>query len=346
MSTSQSDPASPVVQKKPRHVPRRVPLSCEPCRRHKLKCDRVVPCGTCSRYNREDLCLLNPAPSKGKRIDSHLKPKTQSRFVSTIEANNASQPAVAVDGERSSPQEPDVLPANVWSNAQSYETTGFVANVPATERRRERGTLVENVHVVTATQSLSTRHQQLSTAGNAGTGRSDGAMSVLFPQNLPLLQFSSGHNGSLLDSLIFSNDDLQWKNLLVQLLPTRTQSDMLLGYFIEHINWLFQTVHIPTFRKEYSAFWDGEIENANLPWMSLLFTILSLSALYIPLDIVEVVGLQRESIRKFSHIWHRACLQALQAGNYEGEPTLSQLQTFSITQLYWYATNDIETINS
>ncbi|KIW21514.1 hypothetical protein PV08_02094 [Exophiala spinifera] len=355
MSTSQSDSAvpSPVVQKKPHHVPKRVPLSCEPCRRHKLKCDRAVPCSTCTRYSREDLCLLYPAPPKGKRVDSHHRQKTQNHPAYTVRANNDKRPAPTASGNRSSPSRHGDLLANVWSDDPIYETTDSLADVPVTDQvteqhrpQRERWHLVEDVPLLTANQSLSTRHQHLSATGDATTAQPNDAVGILFPQNLPLFQFSTGHDGSLLDTLEFSDDELQWKKLLVRLLPTRTQADILLGYFIENINWLFQTVHIPTFRKEYSSFWDGKVEDANLPWMSLLFTILSLSALYIPGDAVEVVGLQRESIRKHAHIWHRACLQALQAGNYERKPTLLQLQTFSITQLYWYATNDIETINS
>ncbi|KAJ9634999.1 hypothetical protein H2204_005954 [Knufia peltigerae] len=348
MSSSHSDPAvtSSIVQKKPRHIPRRVPLSCDPCRKRKLKCDRAVPCSTCSRYNREDLCLLNPAPPRGKRINSHPKQRTQSQPQCTVEAHNASQTAGAAALERSSPQGLGNLSSQVWSETPSYEITEFVADVPVTEERRGPGQSVEKVQAVTAAQPLSSSHQQLFTAGDSSTSRSDGAVNILFPQNLPLLQLSSGVDGSFMDSLIFSDNDMQWKKLLVKFLPTRTQADVLLSYFIEHINWLFQTVHVPTFRKEYSKFWDGEVKDVDLPWMSLLFTILSLSALYIPVDVAEVVGLRRDSIRKYSHIWHRACLQALQAGNYEGKPTLSQLQTFSITQLYWYATNNIETINS
>jgi hypothetical protein len=38
--------------------------------------------------------------------------------------------------------------------------------------------------------------------------------------------------------------------------------------------------------------------------------------------------------------------RALRAGDFEARPCLTQLQTFSVTQLYWYATNDIETLNS
>lgn len=176
--------------------------------------------------------------------------------------------------------------------------------------------------------------------------RANSDQGVLFPQLLPLLQFSTLDGSNLLNTITLGDHKIQWKRVLVKLVPTRTQSDILLSYFIEHINWLFQTVHIPTFRREYALFWDGKIEEVNLIWMSLLFTIISLSALYIPVDAVELVGLEKDKIRKYAHIWHHASLQALQAGDYESKPTLTQLQTFSITQLYWYATNNIEILNS
>src|ERR1700742_2068803 len=71
MSPPHSSPAaeSPVLQKRARQVPRRQPLSCLPCRQHKLRCDRHVPCGTCSRYRRQGLCLQHPAPAKGRQRD-------------------------------------------------------------------------------------------------------------------------------------------------------------------------------------------------------------------------------------------------------------------------------------
>lgn len=54
-------------------------LSCLPCRRHKLKCDRHVPCHSCTRYRREDLCRKHPAPSSVLESSSFLpKPNAAS----------------------------------------------------------------------------------------------------------------------------------------------------------------------------------------------------------------------------------------------------------------------------
>lgn len=133
---------------------------------------------------------------------------------------------------------------------------------------------------------------------------------------------------------------------LSSVLPSRPQCDLLLNFFLEHVNWIFQTVHEPSFRREYARFWEDGLEQTDLIWSSLLFTMISVSALYVPVEAMDVVGLPREATRNLAHIWHLASLHALRAGEFESRPCLTQLQTFSITQLYWYATNQVETLNS
>lgn len=41
-------------------------LSCTSCRRRKVKCDRLTPCGHCLRHNMADLCRYAPKPTKGR----------------------------------------------------------------------------------------------------------------------------------------------------------------------------------------------------------------------------------------------------------------------------------------
>lgn len=372
MSEPQSSPVSdsPANRKKARQIPRRVPLSCLPCRRHKLRCDRQTPCTTCSRYHREEQCLLNPAPARGrKNTGVPLTTGTNAGNVATglnatSEQARTSLPSVSTHQDESAATNvilnglqqglPRMSPARrpEGGNEQlDHNIQGLLPVQPHSRPQGESGQLVDNIHMAAAVQSMTTRYHRDTTSSLHYDAAGDLASvnhppCVLFPQSLPLFQFASLDGSSALDMVVSSDQEVQWKRLLVKFLPTRTQSDILLTYFIEHINWIFQTVHVPTFRKEYSNFWDAEIEEADLIWMSLLFTIISLSALYVPGDIVELVGMQRGSIRQYADTWHRVSRQALQAGGFEEKPTLTQLQTFSVTQLYWIAANNIETLNS
>lgn len=326
MSTPPSTPGDGVsAAQKTRKPPKRKPLSCLPCRQHKLRCDRRIPCGTCSRYRREDVCRLHPAPTRGKSRRAH----TQS-------AQDAFQDAA----------EPLPQPRPVGADAFDLSNhAGF--SVGASQQVSAQ--LVGQVHMESAAHAMtSSLASQIGRSQDYDHLIKPLAPTILFPQILPLLQVPSStlDTYTLLSTVDRKSQRVQWKRLLVKLLPTRTQSDILFSYFIEHINWIFQTVHIPSFRKEYAQLWDGRVDEVDLIWLSLLFTSISLSALYIPINAVEFVGLQGENVRQLAHLWHHASLQALQAGNYEARPNLTQLQTFSVTQLYWYATNNIEILNS
>ena len=364
MSDPQSSPASesPIIRKKPRLIPRRLPLSYLPCRQHKLRCDRQVPCNTCSRYHREEQCLQNPAPAKGRR-DSARNLRVPQRDRADVDFDDVAAGLGATSKQTSSSTSAGQAAPNANLegrplNSRAPGGGGGRLNhnahglLPVSPHSRPDGggggQLVDNVPMAAAVHSMRTRYHLDPTSSlhrdDAGTVQDANPSALFSPQSLSLSQFTNSN--SVLHMLVSDDQEPQWRRLLVKFLPTRTQSDILLSYFIEHINWIFQTVHIPTFRKEYSNFWDGEIEDADLIWMSLLFIIISLSALYIPGDVVELVGLQRGSIRHYADTWHHVSRQALRAGNFEEHPTLTQLQTFSVTQLYWYATNNIETLNS
>lgn len=325
MSTPPSTPGDggPAAQKTKR-PPKRKPLSCLPCRQHKLRCDRCIPCGTCSRYRREDVCRLHPAPSRGKSRRGHAQ-SAEEAFLGVAE---------------SFPQ-PRLVGADAFDSSND---AGFSVGAGQVSAQ-----LVGQVHMESAAHAMtSSLASQIGRSQGYDSLIKPPAPTILFPQTLPLLQLPSStlDTSTLLSTVDRTTQKLQWKRLLVKLLPTRTQTDILFSYFIEHINWIFQTVHIPSFRKEYAQLWDGRVDEIDLIWLSLLFTAISLSALYIPINAVEFVGLQGENVRQLAHLWHHASLQALQAGNYEARPNLTQLQTFSVTQLYWYATNNIEVLNS
>jgi hypothetical protein len=151
---------------------------------------------------------------------------------------------------------------------------------------------------------------------------------------------------SVLDLFATLGSQTFWKHQICQIIPSQPQCDVMLSYFFEHVNWIFQTVHVPTFRGQVSLLWQRTAEDLDLIWVALLLQMISLSALYIPFEAVELLGVERGSIRKLAGVWYQASRHALTAGGSMNRPTLIQLQVFSIAQLYWYATNDIEMLNS
>uniref|UniRef100_A0A8H7K8I0 Zn(2)-C6 fungal-type domain-containing protein n=1 Tax=Bionectria ochroleuca TaxID=29856 RepID=A0A8H7K8I0_BIOOC len=322
---SQSDQLAQarVANKPPRQGGgKRIPLSCLACRQHKLRCDRRVPCGTCIRYRREAQCRENPAPSQ--RRGAAIRALDHRAVEDSRSSTGA---AVIYHGQ----QGPETLETRL------YDTDAGYAGRPP---------------VIQSADPYSDRADPSASQSSASFARLLGLNEDLVeapPPSLPQILAEANrerHLSSWWSFLDVHHRKRVYRQQLSATLPSRSQCDLLANYYLEHVNWIFQTIHVPSFRRDYAIFWDTGIDQADLIWLSLLFTVISVSALYVPLESIEVVGCPKDSIRHLAHIWHLSSRRALRAGDFEARPCLTQLQTFSVTQLYWYATNDIETLNS
>jgi hypothetical protein len=74
-------------------------LSCLPCRQHKLRCDRRVPCRTCCRYNREDECKEHPASTTSLRPSTSRQP-VQLSSIAARPTDPSSQTAMTESRDR------------------------------------------------------------------------------------------------------------------------------------------------------------------------------------------------------------------------------------------------------
>lgn len=289
---------------------KRQPLSCLACRQHKLRCDRRVPCGTCIRYRREARCRAYPAATLERRYPSGVV-KDRSRLATTATPFR------------------EQLRQNANEAAFHYTLDDISFNHQQRVHSREE-----------ALDHFSFMARLL----GFNPGVHDIPASSL-PQLLSQMRHANQHS---ISGWALRNEQKVhvWRQRLSGVLPPRSLCDSLVNYYLEHINWIFQTVHVPSFRRQYAEFWSTDVSELDLVYTSLVCIIISISALYIPFPAVEVVGCPREAIRDLAHIWYSSSRSALAADESESRPCLVQLQVFSVTQLYWYAVNDIETLNS
>ncbi|KAL6832303.1 fungal-specific transcription factor domain-containing protein [Trichoderma camerunense] len=305
-------------QKRPQRGGRK-PLSCLACRRHKLKCDREVPCGTCIRYRREAQCRLNPAPPKRGRAKGAIRDTDVDAGSELVDIDLAE--SEAIDESLEVPGRDPVVGGSTDVGLvrlrNSFKAPG--ADIKDTAFFLRALGLDANTTSIPVS-SLSQLLAEIQTAGQP---------SILWH----MMEGATRRR--------------YWETQLRSALPSRSMCDLLLNYYIDHINWIFQITHVPSFRREYEEFWDaGDDHELDFIFTALVFTIISVSALYIPPATVEIFGCPKESVRDLAHVWHRASHQALVAGDFESKPCIVQLQTFSITQFYWYATNGIDALNS
>ncbi|PTB67627.1 hypothetical protein BBK36DRAFT_1197331 [Trichoderma citrinoviride] len=312
-------------KKKPQRGGRK-PLSCLACRRHKLKCDREVPCGTCIRYRRETLCRQNPAPPKrGRTANSTRNHKEEDVRDIDTDASAGSEPPP--DAESEAVDEPEG-PGRASADGEVVRLRSSFHKAPGGDDD------TQDTAFFLRTLGLDAKATSIPVSA--------------LPQLLAEIQ-SAGQPSGLWHMMEGAARRRYWETQLRSALPSRSLCDLLLNYYLDHINWIFQITHVPSFRRRYEEeFWDAAAPDRGLDFVfaALVFTIISVSALYVPPDAVELFGCPRESIRDLAHLWHRASHQALLAGDYEARPCVVQLQTFSITQFYWYATNGIDALNS
>lgn len=322
-STRDQRPSSALSQ--PRKRQRRK-LSCLPCRVYKLRCDRAVPCQSCVRYGREDRCRLNPTPAAvmaqaNTQQNSTVLPRGRTETPPGLMMNCALPltPSSAAAAESVKVSEP---------SSASFEDMG-----PSYSRQTPRYPALEQDPYAGSTGAALTGFHRPS--------RKDACLEGI---TVASALFSRPYNAA--DRTLLDEPASYWKRYLISILPSQTQCDMLATYYFENINWIYQAIHAPSFRIEYTKFWATDIPDIDLIWLSLLYMILCLAGIFVPSQMVETVGFEPSDLPTLCQRWYSACRQALHAGGYDSKPTLTQIQVFLISQLYWYNTKNVEVLNS
>ncbi|KAK2882437.1 hypothetical protein FQN49_000359 [Arthroderma sp. PD_2] len=329
------DPVQAGVKKSKKTPAKRRALSCLPCRRHKLKCNRHVPCHSCVRYRREEQCRLNPPPSSVMRGGVALNSQAHhpSDYTSTPAQAPTSLPAslpAPAPAPASLPYHP--LPTQLTATAPLQSKPPPSYNLHSTEPDRTETVLSKSARNALLETPLA---QSLVNLPQNVLGVST------LPPFIPLLLAEQSQRPVDEEEVATF-----WRAQLVSMLPLPHQCDFIVAYFLDELNFVYHSVHGPSFREDCAAFWTKDIKDVDIIWLSFLYAVLSVSAVFIPYPDVESVGLDPATIRRKAHLWHWASRQALSAGHYESRPCLTQLETFLVTQLYWLSTRNVEALNS
>ncbi|KAH7411512.1 hypothetical protein BKA64DRAFT_663617 [Cadophora sp. MPI-SDFR-AT-0126] len=268
LSYSQNSTSSERLQSLPMNV--RQPLSCEPCRRRKIKCSRTRPiCDTCRRRGCTHKCVYKgsgdaeePLPQNAlsnelleriSNLEQLLRQHTNSSAsnrTSDEQINNSiqSRPDIS-QASQLSPEslvsEPSTGPS--FASAQSSSNGfGVLTSTPEGYVRYEPRTSQWISVLANTTLSIATPN--------------------LHEQDEPTI--SSGFPFST--SPVISLDEI----LLI--LPPMQQCDYLKNQYFRVFSPLFHILHDPTFNTQYANF----VENPSstpVSWLAILFVMLSLA---------------------------------------------------------------------
>ncbi|KAI1808014.1 hypothetical protein F4811DRAFT_378800 [Daldinia bambusicola] len=266
-------------ERKPRK--KRVQLSCTECRKKKLSCDRNVPCQRCVRTGRRAQCLYET--DKSPSLNASVL--QQEKQIQTLQAQVAELKALLsqaplspeTDFVASTPcvvgdhAKPDSLGA---SNGDPKEDGALIGNAQDEDEYRMANDVqldsptflwtefdYDTIHVENTELSDPRERDPQGYYGRHHLFQFFSEVPELFPfiretadewfkplgVNLTKDKFTKNGYGG--------DPSLQKGAMLESLLPSKEDTDALVSFYLDGLEQIHRTVHIPTFRREYADFW-------------------------------------------------------------------------------------------
>lgn len=217
--------------------------ACTECRRRKLKCDRQLPCTSCSRRNVATCCVYER---------DHEGLQGQHQYGSQAEARL------------------EHLEQLVQELSQSHELGAGHGNLtPHTSTQQwDRYEISSGPHHSGATHwsAMLEDIEELRT-------------SLVEYDDADGVDIDPGSNNGDATSLLFgASKPLSFKQVLAQYLPPRHRVDRLVSAYFRMRTVVAPFIHVAQFRRLYQLFWDNPSATSPL-WTSILFSILDIATM-------------------------------------------------------------------
>ncbi|KAI0486408.1 hypothetical protein F4859DRAFT_511396 [Xylaria cf. heliscus] len=286
------DPASsdPARQQRPRPPPNRrrdkPQLSCNLCRRRKLRCDRQHPCSTCKKRGLESSCIYvtdgaTSIPPAG--VQDRLR-HLENLVVSYMNQSEGCGPSISV---QSSPnlQESDAShpPSDVGSLKSSDTETQYQ----------------DQTHYRSILDAITELKEDFRDSDDPRLGRVIAELPSTNPLDSPLL-YGCRHCS---------------KEEILAAVPSREFADCLVTECFELLELSSCAINKPEFLKQYASFWK-EPQDVPVMWLGLLFSILSIAVNFREFDIEQIRSGPQLDYVSLSASYREKTVQCLILGHY------------------------------
>ncbi|KAK8086486.1 fungal-specific transcription factor domain-containing protein [Apiospora phragmitis] len=262
----------------------RPPVSCEPCRTRKQKCNRSLPCDTCIKRGKSTACVYAPnasraRPELNKSRDMKDRLNNLERLVYSFLAGEApakTSPSIA-DGNNSTDSEDTSTLINTPPSLS--RPNGDAPLSPETPNLQHTGdgqvNYIDPSHWLSILDDIKEVREHLSVPNQT---MAQSAMAFDTNRLSPEAGFLP------MPTQTFSLSDA------VSALPAQSTCDRLISWYFNARFMVLGVVHPAKFQVEYTAFWESPSAASPL-WVALLFSILSIAAgLRLVTNIIEPAG--------------------------------------------------------
>ncbi|KAI0853649.1 hypothetical protein F5Y00DRAFT_250813 [Daldinia vernicosa] len=256
----------------------RPPVSCEPCRTRKLKCNRGSPCDSCIRRDKASLCnyaanASRSEPSNNRPRDLKDRLNTLENLVSSLLSGDAVvQPGLTTRRELFTKDAEDIISPARPCNKPTDHDSGFTSQnagedalTPETPHLQE--TADGQVNYIDPSHWLSILDDIKEVREH------------LLASNHPTSQNEKGFTADrvVLDaSFLLSSNQVSSLDEILSSLPSQPICDMLLSWYFGSRFMVLGIIHPDKFQSEYASFWESPFTTPPL-WVALLFSVLSVS---------------------------------------------------------------------
>ncbi|KAI0975075.1 hypothetical protein F4678DRAFT_317006 [Xylaria arbuscula] len=234
-STASPGRASEAIVKTYKRRPRK-PISCEPCRHSKLRCDRKTPCVSCIRRKCVGSCVYERPPGVDQRPE-HMEPRPEP--TPTLRQPPMEHSAAG-----------DIQPALIAPGPVDLSSTPNDHGSASSTDLRDRRALTHERWEEVLQRPMNTDEPSAFAVDDAES-RTPG---TCFP---------------------FPLEPQLSRNDLLAMIPPAQSCDYLISRFFMYMSQFFPILHGPTFQKEYVSF-VGDPSTVDFSWLALLFMLLSL----------------------------------------------------------------------
>ncbi|KAH6874400.1 fungal-specific transcription factor domain-containing protein [Thelonectria olida] len=248
----------------------RPPVSCEPCRTRKLKCNRGLPCDTCIKRGKRTTCHYAPNADRNvnKRASVSDRLKNIEGLIASLIPN---VPHTSTSPVLGAPMD-ELSIASSGLIQNSRDGTGD-APIPApttsssspSQAEANQTSYVDSTHWSSILKDIRDIREQL---GEHGPIQPHGTSPPAHASKEP-------DHGSF--DLGFGHCPVSTLQEIVASLPPRSVSDSLVFHYFNSRFTILPILHPNKFQLEYERFWENPLETSVI-WIGLLFAVLSLAA--------------------------------------------------------------------
>ncbi|KAK1570128.1 uncharacterized protein LY79DRAFT_527459 [Colletotrichum navitas] len=315
-------------------------LACAPCTRRKVKCSKTVPCTNCLRRGEEQSCTSDAVDNPRLTSPTSARPSTtQPRRSTSSSSSRASIEEIAYLRRKVSELENEARVVSLSSLRNHGSPSGYARPGPQTalcefdtvqdNPRLSQPLLSQMASTETAPERAEVDDRSMKDAASIleflawGRRKDPEYHPTVSPEATAI--FAPGSEGPRIPEgerdTVLDLTECSQLAVVQLLLPDSRQVWDLVQYHNESLLWYHNSIFAPTFRTQLAAFYSEhngiiESEGVDLQWVSLLFSVLTVSLVCAPSRRAHAWGFRDSERETLSRRWFEAMVVCLNRADY------------------------------